>query len=127
MKKLIILLTCLSLTGFVLAEDYEGKYCDEKKGKKPDFSKVLELTDDQKSQFEALSSKHREEHKALRENMRAQMEELHTKHQQEMKTVLTEDQYKKYDEMMEKHRKHKREGKRGDKFDSGDDDKREKE
>ena len=48
----------------------------------------MNLTEEQKTQMKALHEKHREEIKALRE-----------KHQQEVKAILTDEQWKKLQEM----------------------------
>lgn len=117
MKKIIVLFTCMLATGLAFAAcGPDSKDCKPGAGQRTDYAAVLNLTDSQKKPFKAMQDKHQEEHRQLRtanddkrDEFRAQQQALRDKHMLEMKGFLTAEQFKKYEELMEKRKERRKE------------------
>jgi len=115
MKKLSITVVAILFVGLAMAQPPKGG--DFKGPKGPDLEKmqiVLELTDDQMVQWEALHEKHQAEMEVKRELIQkeqaARMEKMRADrkadmeaHQNELKKILTAEQFKKFEAMRPEH------------------------
>ena len=86
-----------------------GQHGHGMKGGRPDFAKELNLTDDQKPKFQEIMKGEMDKRKALRddttltsEDKRTKMKAIQDDTNTQLKTLLTADQYAKWEEMSKK-------------------------
>jgi Spy/CpxP family protein refolding chaperone len=60
--------------------------------------RVSDLTDDQRTQLQALGKEIRERHEALREEMKPRMERIRSESEEKLRGILTEEQFKQMQE-----------------------------
>ncbi|HRF79144.1 MAG TPA: hypothetical protein PL070_03575 [Flavobacteriales bacterium] len=125
MKKLMIIAVLAGLTVATQAQDKARKSPEERaKMRTEHMAKELELTPEQKAKVEAINLKYagkatelRKEREAERTEARKEGKAMHDAHDAEMKTVLTPDQYTRWqakkeakkEAMKQRHMEHRKE------------------
>ena len=97
--KSIIIIAALSVFGFKLtAQSHKGKH----KGHLEHLKQELNLTDDQKNQFETVKKKYKPEMKAIRKNdglnktdKKQKLDEIRARMDTDLKGFLSDDQFNK--------------------------------
>lgn len=117
MKKLVLGLSLLGGLVFAQAQDTnvpqppkgeKCQKCSHKKGEKSQeghldrMKQELNLSDKQVAQIKALHEKGQKEREQERTQQKEKFEQRRENHKKEMKKILTADQYKKWEEKMEK-------------------------
>ena len=104
MKKLVLSLAFVGLGTFAMAQQTEARKFDKAQmhqkheAKLQEMKKELGLSDAQVAQIKELNSKKMEARKAERQEKVAQMSAKKQQHESEMKSILTADQYKKWEQ-----------------------------
>ncbi|UYQ91970.1 hypothetical protein MKQ68_17945 [Chitinophaga horti] len=122
MKKLTILMICITIASLVQAQSIHPKLTEaqkkELKAKMDAYKARLKLTEQQQPKFEAVNLQYAEAIASLRNDNGSRMSKLKklkaatNKRDQEMKAILSAEQYKIFKAHQEEAKKHVRAGRR---------------